>query len=196
MKCPHPMQQKVKKCVGEISGVPSSDVLLAVDGCNLPALSLSLRNMALICAWLAGARDDDSDISNERKKHLARIHRSVSTYPELVGREGRSCTDLMRAYKWLLVGKVGATLAMGFPSRSEEDGSEHGAIGVALKVENGNLDVLYAAVTKILAQLGIGTDVMREKMEGWRFLNIYNTAGVVTDRYTHNFKVERVKEKR
>jgi hypothetical protein len=85
---------------------------------------------------------------------------------------------------------------MGFPSRSEEDGSEHGAIGVVVKVENGYLYVLYAAVPKILAQLGIGTDVTREKMKGWRFLNIYNTAGVMTDGYTHNFKVERVKEKR
>jgi L-asparaginase II len=192
----HPMQKRVYQAVQDLSGLSKENVQWAVDGCNLPTPAMPLPNFALMFARLAEAAESSDAVSDQRTQHLARIHKSMASYPELVGGEGRFDTDLMRAYGGLLVGKIGADACYGIGIRASQDdaSSKHGAIGVAVKVEDGNLIVLYAAVMEILEQLGIGTSETRRQLRGWHYPKIVNTAGVVTGGFRHFFKVRSVVE--
>lgn len=204
----HPMQFRVKQAVEEMSGLGEDEVQWAVDGCNLPAPAMPLRNLALMYARLAEACDGRTEevtgqatslsemVSVKRKHHLARIYRSMSTYPDMVGGSGRFCTDLMRTYEGELVGKLGADGCYGIAVRAPlSSSSQHGlgrhAIGIAVKVEDGNIDILYSAVMEILAQLDVGTKDMRQKLAVFHHPSIKNTAGVVTGSFKHQFQVRR-----
>jgi L-asparaginase II len=187
----HPMQKRVYRAVEDLSGLPEHEVLWAVDGCNLPTPAIPLPNFALMFARLAEAADSSEASSDQRTRYLARIHKSMANYPGLVGGEGRFDTDLMQAYGGLLVGKIGADACygMGIRASPNDADSKHGAIGVAVKVEDGNLAILYAAVLEILEQLKIGTSEMRRQLQVWHHPDVVNTAGVITGGFRHQFRV-------
>ncbi|KAI4621081.1 hypothetical protein J4E83_005444 [Alternaria metachromatica] len=196
----HAMQQCVYRAVEDISGLTKKEVLWTVDGCNLPTPAMPLPNLALMFARLADAADLSDGPSKEtldqRTQHLARIHKCMASYPGLVAGEGRFDTALMTPYSGQVVGKIGADACYAVAVRAVPDadlaGMNHGAIGIAVKVEDGNLDVLYAAVMEILEQLNIGSSEVRQSLDGWRYPKIVNTAGVVTGGYEHCFKVRSV----
>lgn len=202
----HPMQLRVKQAVEEMSGLSEDKVQWAVDGCNLPAPAMPLRNLALMYARLAEAKDGEAKeltrqessrlamVALSRKHHLARIHESMSAYPDMVGGSGRFCTDFMRAYDGALVGKLGADGCYGIAVRAPADNSsqyglKRNAIGIAVKVEDGNIDILYSAVMEILEQLDVGTKEIRQHLASFHHPNIVNTAGVVTGSFKHKFEV-------
>lgn len=196
----HPMQQRVYQAVEDISALTKKEVLWTVDGCNLPTPAMPLPNLALMFARLADAADLSDGPSKEtldqRTRHLARIHKCMASYPGLVAGEGRFDTAFMTPYNGRVVGKIGAdacyAVAVRAASGAEFAGMNHRAIGIAVKVEDGNLDVLYAAVIEILEQLKVGSTEVRQSLDGWRYPEIVNTAGVVTGGYKHCFKVRSV----
>ncbi|KAG9188971.1 hypothetical protein G6011_05839 [Alternaria panax] len=196
----HVMQHRVYRAVEDLSGLGAKDVYWAIDGCNLPTPASPLPNLALMFARLADAADLSDDPTtkalDQRTRHLARIHKSMSNYHGLVAGEGRFDTALMAVYGGQIVGKIGADACYGVAVRAPSDasmsGSCQGAIGIAVKVEDGNLDVLYAAIMEILERLNIGTTEMRQSLDGWRHPKIVNTAGANTGGYKHCFKVRSV----
>ncbi|KAI4954733.1 hypothetical protein J4E86_006043 [Alternaria arbusti] len=196
----HAMQQRVYRAVEDVSGLTKKEVLWAVDGCNLPTPAMPLPNLALMFARLADAADLSDDPSKEtldqRTQHLARIHKCMASYPGLVAGESRFDTALMTPYNGQVVGKIGAdacyAVAVRASPHADLAGMNHGAMGIAVKVEDGNLDILYAAVIEILEQLNIGSSEVRQSLDGWRYPKIVNTAGVVTGGYEHCFKVRSV----
>ncbi|KAF2849968.1 L-asparaginase II [Plenodomus tracheiphilus IPT5] len=199
----HPMQKRVGRLTEEMSACKPEEVAWAVDGCNLPAPALPLVGLARMFAGLAGARDGigegaGEEGGDEMNGQLSRIFDAMATYPELVGGQGRFCTEMMTAFRGLLVGKVGADGCYGIGIRASSlengHGHGHGAMGIAVKIEDGNLDILYAAIPEILEQLGIGTPEMRRQLDGWRFPVMKNTAGVVIGRLEHRFKIRKVGE--
>ncbi|KAH6865654.1 L-asparaginase II [Alternaria rosae] len=193
----HPMQQRVYRAVEDVSGLTKKEVLWTVDGCNLPTPAMPLPNLALMFARLADAADLSDDPTkttlDQRTRYLALIHKCMASYPGLVAGEGRFDTALMTPYSGQVVGKIGADACYAVAVRASPDanlaGINHGAIGIAVKVEDGNLDVLYAAVMEILEQLNIGSSEVRRSLDGWRYPKIVNTAGAVTGGYEHCFKV-------
>jgi L-asparaginase II len=191
----HLMQLLVKKSMEEVSGLEKHQVLWAVDGCNLPTPAMPLRNMALIYARLADAREGRTKDDDTTEAYLKRIHDAMAGYPELVGGEGRFCTMLMEAYDGLLVGKVGADGCYGVAVRPGANSNGNETIGIAVKVEDGNLDILYSAVVEILEQLNIGTKEMRQKLDSFYCPSIINTAGIVTGGVKHNFKLRQAETK-
>ncbi|KAF2821382.1 L-asparaginase II protein [Ophiobolus disseminans] len=183
----HPMQQRVMRAVEEISGLRQHEVHWTIDGCNLPTPAMPLCDLALMYAKLAEACDDEA--ADDNQVHLARVHQSMSSYPEMVGGEGRFCTTLMQAYGGMLVGKLGADGCYGIAVRASDEAR---AVGIAVKVEDGNIEILYAAVMEILDKLNFGTKEMRMALDHFHHLKIVNTAGVVTGGVTHHFKLRKV----
>ncbi|THX54206.1 hypothetical protein D6D08_09498 [Aureobasidium pullulans] len=55
-----------------------------------------------------------------------------------------------------------------------------GSIGVAVKVEDGSVEIACAVVPKLLERLQISTVGMREKLRNYRCTERRNTAGVAT----------------
>ncbi|WPH00736.1 Hypothetical protein R9X50_00356600 [Acrodontium crateriforme] len=189
----HPMQRSVRRVVAELAGLDDDKVQWALDGCNLPTPALPLCNAAGIYALFATAGSISEDMScseqeQTRTRNMARIFRAMSTYPELVGGQDRFCTDLMTAYKGELIGKVGAAGFYGIGIKASEQTRALGAkggMGIAIKIADGNQDVLYAVAAEVLTRLEIGTGEMRSSLEKWRVPLQLNTADVVVGRLDH-----------
>lgn len=190
----HPIQERVRKAVEEVAGLPSDEVRWGVDGCNMPAPAYPLTHLAKTYALFAKAADDDDKEDDDdaeervkgRKAWMARIFRAMSGHPEQVAGQDRFCTTLMRAFDGNLIGKVGADACYAIGVRGK--GCE-GPIGIAVKVADGNLDILYAAVPELLERLGVGTPEMRAALDRFHHLEMRNSMGVVTGKVAFPFRV-------
>ncbi|RSL86052.1 hypothetical protein CEP51_003041 [Fusarium floridanum] len=196
----HPMQLEVKKVVEELSLDPKN-IEWGIDGCNLPAPAFPLFYMARMFALFAKAVDEvekDASSTTQRTRNLARTFNAMTRYPELVGGTGRFCTELMRSYQGKLFGKVGADACYGMGIRESEDTRRlgaKGAVGISFKIEDGNLEILYAVIPEVLEQLKIGTPEERSKLDGFHYLKRRNTMDVVTGSVSFNFQVRPVESK-
>jgi L-asparaginase II len=164
----HPLQQRVKRVMAQAVDLNEADVQWAIDGCNLPTPAFPLDRLARLFARIAAAPEGTP---------LARIHRAMTTYPELVAGEGRFCTRLMQAFDGALVGKTGADASYAIGVRRPQ-----GVIGMAVKVEDGNTAVLNAVVVRTLELLDIGTPGQRRALDAFRNPVVRNTMGVTTGR--------------
>ncbi|KAK1987712.1 L-asparaginase II [Colletotrichum cereale] len=198
----HPIQVRVKRIVEDLSGLPGDEVEWATDGCNLPAPGLPLASMGRIYAGFAAAADAveaDEDAAGPRTKKMGRIFHAMSAHPDMVGGAGRFCTALMEAFGGAVIGKVGADGCYGVGVRASErtrrlgadddGGGGGGALGIAVKIEDGSLEILYAAVAEILARLRIGDGETGRALAPFRHLVRLNTMGVETGKVSHAFRV-------
>jgi len=162
----HPLQMHVKRTMARAVDLADDEVQWAIDGCNLPTPAFPLERLARLYMKIAAAPEDSP---------LARIHRAMTSYPELVAGEGRFCTLLMQAFGGELVGKTGADASYAIGVRREQ-----GALGIAVKVEDGNTSVLNAVVVHVLDLLGIGTERQRDALAAFRNPTTRNTMSVPT----------------
>lgn len=191
----HPLQAHVRHTVADVCGLPDDGVQWAIDGCNLPTPAFPLDRLARLYARLADSADTlahQAATASPRVQALARIYRAMTAHPEMVAGEGRFCTALMKAFDGALVGKVGAdgSYAIGVRASFHAVPHEAGrAIGIAVKMEDGNATALYAAVMEVLAQLGVGTPAQRAALRHFHAPRIRNTKGVETGGVSASFRL-------
>ncbi|CAG4893687.1 hypothetical protein R54767_01610 [Paraburkholderia gardini] len=180
----HPMQGLVKRVTAELCGLPDDLVQWGIDGCNLPTPAFPLDRLAFLYAQLAHAADaseaQDTELT-QRSAALARIYRAMTKYPEMVAGDGRYCTVLMHAFEGELVGKLGADACYGVGVRASQQTQglgTSGAIGISVKVGDGNIDVAYMIVSEVLERLQIGTPSQRSQIEAYHRPKMLNTKGV------------------
>ncbi|HEY4806017.1 MAG TPA: asparaginase [Paraburkholderia sp.] len=194
----HPLQQHVKRVVAEVCELPGTGVEWAIDGCNLPTPAFPLERLARLFVKLADAQDRANAASaaaDLRTQALAHIYRAMTSYPELVAGEGRFCTALMRTFEGSLVGKVGAAGSYAIGVRASAATAPHTggpALGIAIKIEDGDLTALYASVVEVLRQLGIGSAEQLAELSKFDAPHIVNTMGVETGYVAPQFALERV----
>ncbi|WP_296655063.1 asparaginase [Paraburkholderia sp.] len=192
----HPLQAHVKHTVADVCDLPDDGVQWAIDGCNLPTPAFPLDRLARLYAKLADAADTADTLApggaagSLRTQALARIYRAMTSYPAMVAGEGRFCTVLMEAFEGTLVGKVGADGSYAIGVRASGHAVPQGmgrAIGIAVKMEDGNATALYATVMEVLAQLNVGTPAQRAALERFHTPQIRNTKNVETGGVATNF---------
>lgn len=191
----HPIQQRVKRVIEEIAGLHADQVQWVIDGCNMaspayPLISLATSNAAFAAA--ADAVASGAEDLTQREKSMSRVFHAMSTYPEMVAGEGRFCTDFMRAYEGRAIGKIGADACYGIGIQEGEDTRRLGAVGavgIAVKIEDGNVPILYNAVAEILHRLEIGSAETRSALDGFHIRAIKNTVGIVTGHVSYPFKL-------
>ncbi|CAK9784763.1 putative thermolabile L-asparaginase [Cutaneotrichosporon oleaginosum] len=171
----HPVQLRVTGVVEDLIS-HLGEVKWAVDGCNLPAPAMPLTSLAAMYAAFAAA-----DASRGgREAEMARVFDAMHDHPLLVSGTGRFCAAVARIPG--VVGKVGADACYGVGVRAA--GRE---MGIAVKVEDGNMDILYAAVAEILERLGIGSEEERRGVKEFHQAERRNTAGVKVGLVTYPF---------
>jgi len=196
----HPLQVRVKHTVADVCDLPDEAVQWATDGCNLPTPAFPLDRLARLFAKLAAAEDEVSSGAQSvtsRTSALARIYRAMTMYPEWVAGEGRFCTQLMQAFDGALVGKVGADGSYAIGVRASEQtkrAGAQGALGLAVKIEDGNVGILYAVVAEVLALLEIGAPEQRAKLAAFHAPKMLNTMGIQTSRITFSVALQRAPE--
>ncbi|MEC5408649.1 asparaginase [Paraburkholderia sp. MPAMCS5] len=177
----HPIQQQVKRVVAQLCGLPDDRVQWGIDGCNLPTPAFPLDRLAFVYAQLAHAPDAADEGKTQRAAALARMYRAMTGYPELVAGEGRYCTLLMRAFEGQVVGKLGADACYGVGVRASahtERLGTQGAVGISVKVADGNVGVVYMIVSEILERLRLGTPGQRSQLTAFHRPKMLNTQGV------------------
>jgi len=192
----HPMQVRVKRVVADACGLRDDEVDWAIDGCNLPTPAFALDRLARLYASLAHGADTAAarqQPATERGSALARIYRAMTAYPELVAGDGRFCTMLMRAFDGAVVGKLGADACYGIGVRASEQTRRlgaAGALGISVKIDDGNVDILYRVVSEILERLQIGTVDQRQPLAAFHRPPMLNTCGVEYGHTTFPFALQ------
>jgi L-asparaginase II len=183
----HPLQAHVKRTIADICELADTEIEWAIDGCNLPTPAFRLDRLALLYAKLAAAEDciaHETGVNKDpRTNSLARIFRAMTTYPELIAGEDRFCTEIMEAFGGKLIGKLGADATYAIGIRASSDTLRLGtdkAIGIAIKVEDGNIKVLYAIVCEVLKQLGISSINEHKKLLAFHHPQLHNTMNIET----------------
>ncbi|RPD94622.1 asparaginase [Candidatus Pantoea deserta] len=192
----HVMQRRVRDVVSDICKLDETDVAWATDGCNLPAPAFSLDRLAFSYATLASCADKDAhpDPADKRAALYARIFRAMSSYPELVGGEGRFCTELMSICEGQLVGKLGADACYGIALRESDatrKAGAKGAVGIAFKLEDGNIDAMYSVICEALLRLGFLSDKQALALNHFHHPAMVNTMSETTGHREFPFTLRR-----
>jgi L-asparaginase II len=150
----HPVQQLALETVATLSDVPARRIVTGTDGCGVVTFAIPLPALATAFARLA----DPSGVADPAlREALTRIRDAMIAHPELVAGERRRLdTTLMRVGGGRLVSKGGAE-GVGAVGVLAGDGRHGGAIGLALKVEDGDgaRRAVSTATCAALAQLGV-----------------------------------------
>jgi L-asparaginase II len=156
----HPVQRLILARLAEFCGLAPEEVAMGVDGCGVPVFGVPLKAIALAYARLA-ARSEAP---------VRRLMAACLAHPEMIGGEGRICTEAMRAVPGLLA-KTGAeggyALALTGPR----------PLGVAIKIEDGGSRAVHAAVVEVLEQLGVLNEAGRRALARWHRPVIKNFRG-------------------
>lgn len=186
----HPIQKRIQEIMAYTSGLQEDQVRWGVDGCNMATPAVPLSCLARSFAMFAEASDKlDRNVADlsQRTKDMARVYNAMASYPELVAGEERFCSIFMKACQGQAIGKIGAAACYGIGMKESEATKAlgaTGAIGIAVKVESGNLDALYCALPEILQQLHLVSDDTLKALEHFHRKTISNTAGQQTGKYT------------
>ena len=165
-KARHPVQQRIKAVMEDLSGVALGNEACGVDGCGIPACAMPLRALALAMARMAGA----SDLTASRQAAARRIVQAMANNPLYVAGSGRSDTRIMAACGGRLATKIGAEgvhVAI-LPERQW---------GIALKIDDGTTRASDCAMANVLDQLGMLGEAARKDLADLLVKPLINTLG-------------------
>lgn len=172
----NPVQMAIAEAVSQFSGVPVSDMAVAIDGCGVPVFGITVRAMALAYARLISP---PATFDKNTRDACSRIIRVMSAYPELIGgTSDRLDTELMRAAPGRIISKVGAEGVYTAGILACEEWPK--GLGVALKIEDGeDRRARPTVVIETLRQLGVLRDASLEAVSRYAFFPVKNRPGDV-----------------
>jgi L-asparaginase II len=132
----HPVQQLALDTLALVAGLAREKILTATDGCGVVTFGIPLERLARAYAVLA----DPSGLADDAlRRALERIRDAMMEHPELVAGERRQLdTVLMRAAPRKLLAKGGAEGVQAAALRAGGHSRGEGALGFALKIEDGD----------------------------------------------------------
>jgi len=132
----HPIQQLALETLVTVTGLSRDRILTATDGCGVVTFGIPLERLARAFAVLA----DPSGLADDAlRRALERIRDAMMEHPELVAGERRQLdTALMRSAPRKLLAKGGAEGVQAAALRPGGHTRGEGALGVALKIEDGD----------------------------------------------------------
>jgi L-asparaginase II len=137
----HPVQQKVRGVLEDLTGVQLTADRCAIDGCSVPTWAIPLQNLARAFAKF-GTGDG---LSRERAAAAARLRAACATHPWHVAGTGRFCTEIMRLLGARAFVKTGAEGV--FCGALPEQGR-----GIAVKCDDGAGRAAEAIMSAIIAR--------------------------------------------
>lgn len=163
----HPVQERVEATVSRWTATPRGELEWGVDGCTAAAVALSLRGMATGYARL-GADPDSA---------LAVVRDAMMQEPYMVAGADRLDTTLMQAWPNRIAVKIGAggVYSAALPTLG---------VGVALKVDDGDMKAAGLAMVAVLQDLTAHVDPQGDwplaELDRWIAPAIRNTRDEIT----------------
>ena len=180
----HPHQKRILKILGEFTDMDPELFGIAMDGCGVPVHGAPLYKWAQAFARL----DDYSSFpGKKRQENIRRITKAMEKYPEMVSGKGRLCTDLMVHLKNKVIAKGGANAFYALAIKNR-------GLGLAVKVESGEADLLPGIVLEALLQVGVITKEEKKPFENHLSIKLKNHQGKVVGETTVDFELKINKE--
>lgn len=148
----HPLQQVIFTLFAEMAGLPKDALAIGIDGCSAPNWSAPLYSVALAYARLM----DPSGLPAAQAGACQQVRDAMLANPDMVGGPRRFDTDLMNATDGRILSKGGAEGYQGMGLKANALGSGSPAIGVALKISDGDARAwaCQSVSLEVLRQLG------------------------------------------
>lgn len=170
----HPLQQRVRSTLEEVSGLTLGDDVLGFDGCSLPNWAMPLSTMAAVFARLVSGRE----IPAHHAANFRRAMEACWAEPELVAGPGRADSVVMKKLAGKVFLKTGAegVYCGGFPELG---------LGFALKIDDGTTRASAGTALALVEHLfpeahGLMT---RNVLKNWRGMQVgtIRTAPALSD---------------
>ena len=149
----HPHQRRILSFLARTVGRAPESIPLGVDGCSVPLFRLPLHELALAYARLVGKRRPEWTKAEDAARR--KVAAAMAGAPEMVAGTGRFTTRVMRAFGGALVAKEGAEAVYAMAASPRLAAEFGGAVGIALKLEDGGERGRDVASVSALAQLGL-----------------------------------------
>lgn len=162
----HPVQQRIRDIVSDITGAALADAAVTVDGCGAPCWAIPLRAIARGYARFADTRG----MPVPRQSAIRRLKVAIASHPEHVAGGERFDTALIRRKGNGLVVKTGAegVYAAALP---------YFGLGVALKIDDGARRAAEVAMAAVLRYLELLDDADWAALRPYVAPPIRNAAG-------------------
>jgi L-asparaginase II len=185
----HPVQRLILKIMGEMCGLETQDIEIGVDGCSVPTFAMPLRVAATAYARLA----DPRRFSNARAEACHTIWQAMTTNPDMVAGHDRFDTCLIQVGEGRILAKGGAEGFQGMAIEAGVLGRDAPALGVAIKVADGDLGGRARSVVAIelLKQLGALRDDQVDQLADFAPRQMANWRGITVGRLNPCFQLQR-----
>lgn len=140
----HPAQRLYFDALSELLSRDAAGLLRGVDGCGLPALALSVGDMARAAARHAAA----AVASKARRDAIRRIHAAMRAHPDHLSGRDQPTSRLIRATEGRVLVKGGAE---GFVVAFVPDRG----LGIAVKIADGASRAKMGVLAALLGRLGL-----------------------------------------
>jgi L-asparaginase II len=157
----HPLQQELLQLLARITRYDKEAIAVGVDGCSVPVHAMPIRHMAQGFARLTTPDE------NQWSSPAGDIFRAMNRHPEMIAGTGGFCSDLIRHTHGKLIGKIGAQGVYCIGIRNKN-------LGIAVKMEDGNMERLKPVVIKVLEDLGLLTWQEAGVLRPYRLMNNLN----------------------
>ncbi|UCE25867.1 MAG: asparaginase [Candidatus Zixiibacteriota bacterium] len=174
-------QKLVKEILSAYCEYDLREVRSAIDGCSAPNYPLPLKNLALGFKKLASGEGDSPEIQAAVK----RIKEAMTSYPFMVSGEKRFDYDIKRSFPGNAVCKIGAEAVQGL-------GFSEPAVGIAVKVSDGNFRAMEPIVVEVLKQLGIVKNMVDyPHLARYERPPVRNSRDIITGNILAEFKLKK-----
>jgi len=139
----HPLQKRITDTIAEICEYPADKIVIGCDGCGVPVHAMPLYKFAQGYAKMS----KPETLAGERENTVRRITSAMTDYPEMIAGTTSFDTELMQAFGDRLFSKNGASAfyAIGLKGKG---------LGIVMKMEDGNSNIIPLAVLETLVQIG------------------------------------------
>ncbi|MBV9495804.1 MAG: asparaginase [Acidobacteria bacterium] len=187
----HPLQETIRSTLADFAGVEPDEIPIAIDGCGVPAFTLSLYRAAFAYARLMAPEERYTESAGQ-------VVAAMTGHPEYVAGKWSMTTPLMQAFDGELLAKEGAegfyAMALSPALLGELTDKlrlvDDAPIGVALKIADGSMTRGRNPVVMRTLEL-LGLDVVTPPaLQRYREWPLRNVAGNLVGEVRAEFELE------
>lgn len=164
----HPLQQEILNTFADFCHIHLEDVTIGIDGCSAPVFALPLYHMARAYVQLACP----GLFKPMYQEACDQVFQAMTAHPLMISGSGGFCSQLIAAANGKLIGKVGAdgVYCVGIKGKN---------LGLAVKIEDGNMGPLPTVVLEILDRFDVFTEQEKKQLEFFHTREVLNDRQVV-----------------
>jgi L-asparaginase II len=172
----HPIQKRILKVIAEMCDLEIDGIHVGIDGCSVPTFAVPLKSAATAFARLA----DPQRLQESRANACRMVWQAMTAHPDMVAGPGRFDTALMNAANGYILSKGGAEGYQGIAIAAGVLGKDSPALGVALKIADGDQGGRARSVLalKILKDFGVLSDDQWDSLSHFGEREVFNWRGI------------------